>query len=302
MAIRDRPDQWVPVLFTRVISGRIWYVPGVSSGETSFGVWPALINASEHGACTPILGPGLVEPYVGSSRDIARRWTASSRVPLAALDSGELRQVAQYLSVAQTREYALQLIREDYRNEVLHRFGGAAPDGRPEAGLEEVLADAMFSERRRDPSEPHGILARCPFPVYITTNWDGLLERALVDASKAPRVDDYPWDESSSEPERSSGLLPDASPSPDRPQVYHLFGRMERPESLVLTEDDCFDCLMGLSKDARLDSEVKRALSNRAMLFLGFQMNDWSFRAVFHLMSSSSASSTGSGSECERRV
>ena len=37
-AVRERPDWWVPALFMRLKSGRLWYMPGIApaaSGSTS---------------------------------------------------------------------------------------------------------------------------------------------------------------------------------------------------------------------------------------------------------------------------
>ena len=42
---------------------------------------------------------------------------------------------------------------------------------------------------------------------------------------------------------------PEYKPDKDNPLVYHLFGRLDIPESLVLTEDDYFDFLVGVTKE-----------------------------------------------------
>jgi hypothetical protein len=71
-------------------------------------------------------------------------------------------------------------------------------------------------------------------------------------------------------------------PSAERPLVYHLFGRLSDPESVVLTEDDYFDYLIGVTRNKELiPSVVRSALVNSALLFLGFQLDDWQFRVLF---------------------
>ena len=55
-AVRGRPDHWMPVLFMRLKSGRIWYVPGFGDDRQSFEKWPALLRSIRRGQCTPILG------------------------------------------------------------------------------------------------------------------------------------------------------------------------------------------------------------------------------------------------------
>jgi hypothetical protein len=67
-----------------------------------------------------------------------------------------------------------------------------------------------------------------------------------------------------------------------RPLVYHLFGHLQEPASLILTEDDYFDYLIGVTGNKDLiPNEVLRALTDTALLFLGFRMDDWNFRVLF---------------------
>ena len=57
-AVRDRPDWWVPALFMRLKSGRLWYLPGTAPGGERFDKWPSLITDLKVGKCTPVIGPG----------------------------------------------------------------------------------------------------------------------------------------------------------------------------------------------------------------------------------------------------
>jgi hypothetical protein len=50
----------------------------------------------------------------------------------------------------------------------------------------------------------------------------------------------------------------------------------------VLTEDDYFDYLIGFTREKDLvPDEVRVALADTALLFLGFQLDDWNFRVLF---------------------
>jgi hypothetical protein len=50
----------------------------------------------------------------------------------------------------------------------------------------------------------------------------------------------------------------------------------------VLTEDDYFDYLIGVTKnDALIPPVVRRSLVDGALLFLGFRLDDWDFRVLF---------------------
>jgi hypothetical protein len=67
-----------------------------------------------------------------------------------------------------------------------------------------------------------------------------------------------------------------------QPLIYYLFGRVDHPKSLVLTEDDHFRFLLDFKEQWRsLPGTVIDALSDSALLFLGFDLNGWDFRAIF---------------------
>ncbi len=71
-AVRDQPDHWVPVLFTRLVTGRLWYDSRLPNGQAAFQAWRGLVSQLKKRECIPVLGPGLLEPCVGSLRDLAR--------------------------------------------------------------------------------------------------------------------------------------------------------------------------------------------------------------------------------------
>ena len=76
-------------------------------------------------------------------------------------------------------------------------------------------------------------------------------------------------------------------PSDENPLVYHLFGNLQVSDSLVLTEDDYFSFLIAASRDENLPHrKVQRVLSDSALLFLGFRMDDWDYRVLFRLLMS----------------
>ena len=75
-AIRETEDWWMPALFMSLKRGQIsWYRPGFESEDEQkdFRRWAALVGAITDRACTPILGSGLLEPIVGSFRELARK-------------------------------------------------------------------------------------------------------------------------------------------------------------------------------------------------------------------------------------
>ena len=61
-----------------------------------------------------------------------------------------------------------------------------------------------------------------------------------------------------------------------------MFGTLEWPETLVLTEDDYFDFLIGVTKNRDLmPLPVRRKLADSSLLYLGFGVDEWAFRVLF---------------------
>ena len=283
-AIRQRPDWWIPTLFMRLKSGRIWYVPGFGDDRKSFEKWPALLRSIRKGQCTPILGFGLLESFLGSTREIAQRWAEQYRYPLAPDERDDLPQVAQFLSVNQDRNFPRDELSEYLRKELQQRYADGLPDNLrgKDASLDELINAVGAKRRAEHPVEPHKVLAQLPFPIYITTNPDNLLVEALREAGKDPQVELCPWNEYVEQAGSLSESQPDYRPTPEKPLVYYLFGRFGEPDSLVLTEDDYFDYLIGVTGNKDLiPSAVRRKLADTALLFLGFQMGDWDFRVLY---------------------
>src|SRR6185503_37432 len=77
-------------------------------------------------------------------------------------------------------------------------------------------------------------------------------------------------------------------PPVKKPVVYHLFGRFETAKSPpVLSEDDCLDFLLGIGMPKnreKMPGEVLTALTDSGLLFLGFRIDDWSFRVLLHAL------------------
>jgi hypothetical protein len=64
--------------------------------------------------------------------------------------------------------------------------------------------------------------------------------------------------------------------------IYHLLGTFDEPESLVLTEDDYFDFLIGVTRNQDLVPKVvRRRLSDSALMFVGFRLDEWDFRVLY---------------------
>jgi hypothetical protein len=284
----------MPALFMRLRSGKIWYVPGFSEERKGFEKWPALIRSIGRGQCTPILGPGLGEMVFGSLREIAQRWAETYHYPMAPHERESLPQVSQFLAVNQDRGFPYDELEEYLTRELQGRFQASLPAGlrQGRVALDELI-EAIWIERQADnPDDPFRVLAQLPLPVYITANYHNLMALALKQAGKDPQVVLCPWSEYLEQAKTIFDRERDYFPTPERPLVYHLFGRLNEPDSIVLTEDDYFDFLIGVTTNKDLiPSVVRRALTDTALLFLGFQMDEWNFRVLFRSILSKQGSS-----------
>ncbi|HEX2785992.1 MAG TPA: SIR2 family protein, partial [Ilumatobacteraceae bacterium] len=74
---------------------------------------------------------------------------------------------------------------------------------------------------------------------------------------------------------------PDYAPSAERPLVFHTFGALSVPESLVLTQDDFDDFQIAVAENrAIIPTAVQRVLANSAITMLGFQLEQRDVRVL----------------------
>ena len=278
--VRKNPDYWIPVLFMRLKSGRLWYTPGFGDVRKGAEKLPALVRNVKRGRCTPIVGPGLSEMVLGSQREIAQQWAEQYRFPMDIHEKDLLPQVAQYLTINQDARFPLDELEEYLRVSLQARHKDSLPANLQSnrSKLEDVINAAGQLRRSANPQDGYKILANLPLPLYITVNQDTLLEDALREVGKTPVTLLCPWNE------YIEAKLEDYTeePTEQNPLVFHLYGRWDEPDSVVLTEDNYFDFLIGVTSNKSLVPEqVRRALSDSSLMFLGFQAENWDFRILY---------------------
>lgn len=220
--------------------------------------WERLIEQLRAGHCTPFLGAGACDGTLPSAADMSDKWAADYKYPF--MDGRDLARVMQY--AATTVGDAVHI-----KEKVCDDIKSAGPPD--------------FS----DPEEPHALLAEFPIPVFVTTNYDDFLARALTRKGKMPSSVACPWYRPDKEPVET---LPGFEPTADRPLIYHLHGSTQSPRSLVLTELDYLDFLIRISKSQADDTlriiptAIESALTDSPLLFIGYSLKDWTFRVLFH--------------------
>jgi hypothetical protein len=282
--VRDRADAWMPALYLRLKSGRIWYEPGFAGAAGAggdFARWKSICRRVRQGKFIPIVGPDLGERILGTSRELAGRLAEAEGFPLAPEDKTDLAKVAQYVAISQDREYAQGALLGQLRHQALEHCAGLLGG---EAGLRSLpdLLDAALLATRRDPEDPLRILADLPGSIYLTAAADTLLFKSLKAAGREPSLLFSSWRPSADS--HPTEPRPAAEPSRERPVVYQVFGVFGKPESLVLTEDDFFDFLIATATYKLIPTVVRGSLTESSLLFLGFRLDSWTFRVLFRLI------------------
>jgi hypothetical protein len=285
-AVDGQPDWWAPVLFIRLKGGQLWYTPSFAAATPAEGadLWQSLKTNIQMNRCVPVLGFGLLEFLAGTPREIARRWAEAFQFPLEAKNVDSLPQVAQYLSVRQGFLFPRDQLVLHIQNQLRSRYQSLLPQGADFMNANELISTIGKARREMDEKNAYRVLANLPFSIYLTANPDSLLEDALNEAGRTPVVRFSYWNKNLITPEDIQQEAAPLNPTARNPIVYHLFGTLDQPESMVLTEDDYFEYMMwvnNLSTQLRTPDLIVRAWREKALLFLGFSLNDWSFRVLY---------------------
>lgn len=280
--VAKRADAWMPALFMRLRNGKIWYTPGFR-GDGHEDTWRRLLKPIAEGKVVPILGNGMLDHVTGGIYQTARQLADAHNFPLADHEWDDLPRVTQFLTVKQSRFNVVREVQGQLAKDIV----ALSPDlveGDKTPRLGKLLG--LVSERiQNTPNDPYRILGELPASVYLTTNLVPLMGRSLAAAGKTPTRVVSRWRYQS----RPAPPFDNAhNPSTTKPLVFHALGAFgkDNDDTLVLTEDDYFDYLIGTASDQLMPCSVESALVDNSLLFLGFRLTDWSFRVLFRLIMS----------------
>ena len=233
--------------------------------------WNTLLSLINQKQCTPFIGSGAAHPWLPTGRELAENWANEYKYPMK--DKDDLSKLAQFLVIKKEgyELYPKMVLSEKLKNLVAPNFD--IPQYR---------------------SSSYAILAELPFQIYITTNYDNLMERALKDKRRNPVSEFCRWNNYADYREIPSVFDDKAkgyTPTEEQPVVFHLHGHMDYPQSMVLTESDYIDFILSMGNDFALrgmkkkskmiPSEIMRALATTSLLFIGYSLRDVNFRILF---------------------
>jgi hypothetical protein len=136
------------------------------------------------------------------------------------------------------------------------------------------------------PSPALHMLAGLPFRFIITTNYDHLFDLALRQAktidgqAKDPIVKIYDPDL-----QRVPEMVP-LDPSERRPVLLKLHGDIDRPESIVVTEEDYLVFIHKMSDQHHhpIHDNLRCRINNWPVLFIGYSLKDYNLRLLFRTL------------------
>jgi hypothetical protein len=228
--------------------------------------WAEIVDRINDHEATPFLGAAVSRDVLPDARELAEELadeyerTTKKRYPFKERD--DLMKVAQYWAVM-------------------------VDNPAPKRAVRRIFA-------RREPPDfkgtrTHAMLAELDCPVYLTTNYDDYMERALTAHGRAPVTEICRWTRGLLK--RRTSYLVDNEPNVANPVVFHIHGLLSEPETMVLTEDDYLDFTVnsrrGTTSNAAqlvLPPRIDELLTQTSMLFIGYGLKDWNLRVLLRAL------------------
>ncbi|MCU1246247.1 MAG: hypothetical protein JWN02_2157 [Acidobacteria bacterium] len=143
----------------------------------------------------------------------------------------------------------------------------------------DVAVQDFYEREASGTTDFHRDLAKLPFRLCISASPDSLMLSAFAAEGKAPQKGYYGF-----RPIPTPRL---ASPTVERPIVYHLFGHHEEAKSLVLTEGDLIEFLVAVVRGTpAVPDQVRSILADpsASFLFIGFGFHNWYLRVLLQVL------------------
>jgi len=230
--------------------------------DTSSDAMTAVANAVTNGRCILFLGAGVHYP---PPTDAAYEYPEGERPPLG-------RDLARRLAKASGFEHSFP--HESATN--LQRVALYFQIRHSRYELVKMLERELRDGRR--PSPIVRGLARLPFPLVATTNYDNLFERAIASTTeKDPFVSIY-------DPTPFERARDAHDPTPERPLIFKMHGDFQSPESIVVTDEDYIQFVLRMSQPRDHGPIPETFLFHFARwptLFVGYSLLDFDLRLLF---------------------
>lgn len=260
--------------------------------------WGTLLTKLRSGLCTPFIGAGASFPSIplggGLAEKLLEEEAANRKAEklLAARANGpnEAPTSEQDAAAPDEDELVCPVPLRSHLEKVAEYLAVARDDqSYPKLKIADFINRQKPPDFENDLTEPHRVLSEFPLPIYLTTNYDDFMFRAL--SRKVPKLDvkrEFArW---------SRNLLSVPSefdkayqPTWASPVVFHLHGHAGHHPSIVASEDDYLDFMVNSAKDLASTSSsqptvlplpIRTAIVNSTLLFVGYGLSDINFRVL----------------------
>ncbi len=124
------------------------------------------------------------------------------------------------------------------------------------------------------------MLASLPFRIFVTTNYDNLLEQALREFQKEPKVIVY-------NPNQETTPDMGSDPTEKNPLVFKMHGDLNMPESIVITDEDYITFIQRMTDKDKyypVPETVRYRMQRWPTLFIGYSLLDYNLRLLFRTL------------------
>src|SRR6516165_6436286 len=211
--------------------------------------WEDLLNYIEERRVIPIIGPELLKVETDTGPRLLYDWLAEKLAGKLNVDAAQLPQ-----------PYTL--------NDVVCWF--LASRGRREEAytrLRSILRDANFAP----PLALRQLAQITDFDLFVTTNFDPLLEQAInserFEGERSTEVVAY-------SPNRVADL-PMEREKLQRPVIYHLLGRLSASPTYVISDEDTLEFICALQSEHLTPEKLFHELEHNHLLLIGSSFTNW---------------------------
>jgi hypothetical protein len=250
--------------------------------------WDLIVERIHKGFCVPFLGAGVnvsSEGYKGLplGGEVALR-LVEKLIGLENIDLKDLCEIITHRALVPYKDLT-RIGLQNLARVALHVEFGTDPSYLI-TSLKTIIPDDECK-----PSPLLKTLARLPFQLIVTTNYDRLMEQALEDIQKPHKLIVQPikgfdvaaQKDLQDELVQHTGLI-----------VYKIHGTFPREEAnakkqdkdpfsrVIITEDDYIEFLTVVGiENMGVPNLIKEKMVDSTLLFLGYSLEDWDFRTIF---------------------
>lgn len=192
--------------------------------------WRTIVTRAKGSKLTPVISNQLISNFFFETIPLIQSWADDIAYPLG--QSSSITRLAQYLSVTQDDLAAKETYLNFHKQHLIDGIRLSNPETPKLDDLEADLYSRPFSEIAaqlgasvfsKPDTNPLLLLARLPLPVYITTSYFDLIERALEAEGKKPRTEICYWHDN---------LLPSVGTAADSDPLVNIRRLLETHYSL----------------------------------------------------------------------